>query len=111
MQAMLLFLEPVSAMTSDVPPAWAAYIAQLRAAGVMRGGEHLAPPATATTLRLAEGRRTVQDGPFLDSKEQLGGFILIEVPGMAEALEWAARCPAAAVGAVEVRPVLPPPPA
>jgi hypothetical protein len=53
-----------------------------------------------------DGQRQVQDGPFADTKEQLGGYVIIETPSLDTALEWAARCPAAAQGAVEVRPVL-----
>jgi len=49
----------------------------------------------------------VQDGPFADTKEQLGGFIIMELPSLDAALDWAARCPAAALGAVEVRPLAP----
>jgi hypothetical protein len=92
---------------------WAAYTAYSRAlaeAGVMVGGAGLQQPMAATTLRLRGGKRQVQDGPFADTKEQLGGFFLIEVPDLDKALEWAARCPAASTGSVEVRPVLPPPP-
>jgi hypothetical protein len=54
---------------------------------------------------LKDGQRRVQDGPFAESKEQLGGFMILDLPSIDEALEWAARCPAAATGAVEVRPV------
>jgi hypothetical protein len=86
--------------------AWRAYAETLRNAGVMAGGSGLEPPSTATTVRLRKGERTVQDGPFADTKEQLGGFIIIDVPDLDTALEWAARCPAAADGTVEVRPAL-----
>lgn len=58
-------------------------------------------------MRLQGGQRQVQDGPYADTKEQLGGYILIDVPDLDTALDWAARCPAAAYGAVEVRPILP----
>jgi len=58
-------------------------------------------------VRLKDGKRRVQDGPFADTKEQLGGFTILELPSLDEALEWAARCPAASTGAVEVRPVSP----
>ncbi len=95
------------------PEYWAAYGAYSKAlsdAGVGVGGAGLLPPSTATTLRLRNGKRQVQDGPFADTKEMLGGFFLIEVPDLSAALEWAARCPSAHRGAVEVRPVLPPPP-
>jgi hypothetical protein len=64
----------------------------------------------ATTIRLAGGKRQVQDGPFADTKEMLGGLFMIEVPDLDAALQWAARCPAADGGSVEVRPMMPPPP-
>ena len=92
---------------------WAAYTAYsqaLVAAGVAAGGAGLQPPASATTVRLREGKRRVQDGPFADTKELLGGLFMIDVPDLSAALEWAARCPSAATGSVEVRPMLPPPP-
>ena len=53
------------------------------------------------------GKRQVQDGPYADTKEKLGGFFIIDVPDLDKALEWAARCPAASTGSVEVRPTLP----
>lgn len=84
-------------------PAWAAYTNALIEAGVMRGGNELAHAETATIVRLRDGRRHVQDGPFAETKEQLGGFYLIETETLDEALDWAARCPAAAFGAIEVR--------
>ena len=87
-------------------PAWGAYTKALIDAGVMRGGNALKPVHTATTVRLRDGKRQVQDGPFADSKEQLGGYFIIEVPNLDAALEWAAKNPAAAKGAVEVRPVV-----
>jgi hypothetical protein len=85
--------------------AWRAYDKALRAAGAYGGGAPLKDVATATTVRLREGRRHVQDGPFAEGKEELGGFIILEAPSLDAALEWAARCPAAASGAVEVRPI------
>ncbi|QEH36797.1 YCII-related domain protein [Aquisphaera giovannonii] len=87
--------------------AWKAYAEALTEAGVKVGGRGLMAPSTATTVRLREGERFVQDGPYADTKEQLGGFCLIEVPDLDAALDWAARCPAAATGVVEVRPALP----
>ena len=84
---------------------WIAYTTALREAGVMVGGNPLAPAATATTMRLRDGHRQVQDGPVAASKEQLGGYYLIEAADLDAALEWAARCPAAAYGSVEVRPI------
>ena len=85
--------------------AWRAYHKALVAAGAHVSGAPLKDVVTATTVRLRDGRRQVQDGPFAEAKEQLGGFIILEVASLDAALEWAARCPAAASGAVEVRPV------
>ena len=90
--------------------AWTAYAQALGAAGVVVGGAGLQPPAMATTVRVRGGQRQVQDGPFADTKELLGGFFLIDVPDLDTALEWAARCPASATGSVEVRPLVPPRP-
>lgn len=86
--------------------AWRAYHKAMVDAGVLVGGSALQPPATGTTVRLKGGKRQVQDGPYADTKEQLGGYIILELPSLDAALDWAARCPAAATGAVEVRPVL-----
>jgi len=86
--------------------AYRAYTQALTSAGVMIGGAGLQPPPTATTVRQRSGKRQVQDGPFAEAKEQLGGYYVIEVPDLDHALEWAARCPAASSGAVEVRPHL-----
>lgn len=85
---------------------WTAYSRTLAGAGVMVGGNGLQPPETATVLRLRDGRREVQDGPFADTKEQLGGYFVLETPDLDAALEWAARYPAAANGSLELRPVL-----
>ena len=84
--------------------AWRAYHKSLVVAGVYVGGAPLKDVGTATTVRLKDGHRRVQDGPFAEAKEQLGGFMLLDLPSLDAALEWAARCPAAATGAVEVRP-------
>ena len=86
--------------------AWRAYHKALTDAGVYVNGSPLQPGATGTTLRMKNGKRQVQDGPYADTKEQLGGFIILELPSLDAALEWAVRCPAAASGAVEVRPLL-----
>ena len=85
--------------------AWKAYHQALVQAGVIAGGHALQPPVTGTTVRLTGGKPDVQDGPYADTKEQLGGFIDLELPSLDAALEWAARCPAAAYGAVEIRPI------
>jgi hypothetical protein len=90
---------------------WSAYMGAMAGAGVMVGGNGLQPPETGTTLRIENGTRHVQDGPFADTKEMLGGYVVVDVPDLDAALEWAARAPCATAGSVEVRPVLPPPPA
>jgi hypothetical protein len=66
---------------------------------------HESGVATGTSLRIRGGKRHIQDGPFADSKEQLGGFFIIDVSDFDAALEWAARCPSAQTGGVEVRPI------
>jgi hypothetical protein len=85
--------------------AWRAYYRSLVASGAYVGGDALLPSDRATTVRLQGGRRHVQDGPYADTKEQLGGYIVLDLPSLDAALECAARCPAAATGAVEVRPL------
>ena len=85
---------------------WGAYTQALIDAGVLVGGNALHPAHTATTLRVRGETRDIQDGPYAASKEHLGGYYIIEVPDLDTALEWAARNPAAASGAVEVRPVI-----
>lgn len=88
--------------------AWTAYIGALNAAGVVVKGDGLMPPDAATTVRIKAGERLVQDGPASATKEQLGGYFVIDVPDLETALAWAARSPNTPVGATEVRPVLPP---
>lgn len=74
-------------------------------AGVFVTGEALKPVATATTVRVRHGKVTHTDGPFAETKEALGGFYLLDVPTLDDALGWAAKLPEAASGSVEVRPV------
>lgn len=116
MQYMILALEDPEAFDSredqradDYWSSWRGYIDALTDSGVLVGAGGLHPPSTATTLRLRDGRRLLQDGPYADTKEQLGGYFVLEVPTLDAALDWAARCPAATAGSVEVRPLLPPP--
>jgi hypothetical protein len=75
-------------------------------AGVLVGGEGLQPTATATTVRVRDGERMLTDGPYAETKEQLGGYYLIECQDLDDALSWAARIPEAKTGAVEVRPLM-----
>ncbi|MEM9384848.1 MAG: YciI family protein [Pseudomonadota bacterium] len=117
MQYMLMFTEDKDAFAKREDPAradaywgaWQDYVQTLRESGVVVNGDGLMPPHTATTVRVRDGKRVVQDGPFADSKEQLGGYFVIEVTDLDAALTWAACSPAATYGSVEVRPVLPPP--
>jgi hypothetical protein len=85
--------------------AFSAYTEALKSAGTLRGSNRLQPSTAATTVRLVDGKSQVLDGPFVDSKEQLAGFYLIDVPDLDAAIAWAARCPGASFGVVEVRPI------
>lgn len=87
--------------------AWRAYYKAVVDAGIYAGGNPLQPPEMGTTVRHRDGRRQIQDGPYANTKEQLGGLMVLELPSLDAALEWAARCPAASYGAVEVRPLSP----
>lgn len=116
MQYMLLLNESAAEFARRNDPAesgaywggWTDFIAAMAQAGVIVKGDGLQPPMSATTVRIRDGKRLVQDGPFADTKEQLGGYFVIEVPSLEAALEWAARSPSASSASVEVRPVLPP---
>ncbi|MBI2513519.1 MAG: YciI family protein [Opitutae bacterium] len=93
---------------ADIPAlaaAGRAYGEALQSAGVFVAGAGLHPPQNATTVSVRDGQRHVQDGPFADTKEFLGGFVIIDVPNLDAALEWAARHPSAATAWIEVRPL------
>lgn len=115
MRYMLLIYAPEAADPEPPDPAvmkrWYDYSAELDESGAMLAGDALQPTATATTVRNRDGERHVTDGPFAETKEVLGGYYLIDVDSLDEALDWAARCPGADHGSVEVRPVLELPPA
>ena len=85
--------------------AYTAYTEALTKAGALKGTNRLQPSSSATTVRIASGKTQVLDGPYADSKEQLGGYYLIDVPDLDAALSWAARCPTVGHGVVEVRPL------
>jgi hypothetical protein len=89
---------------------WMAYGAALQQAGVLVSGAGLEPITTATTLRSKDGKRQVQDGPYADTKDQFGGFYIVDVPSLDVALEWASKSPCLPNGAIEVRPLIPFPP-
>ena len=86
--------------------AYRAYMEAMTKAGVLKSSSGLEPTASATTVRVANGKTQVLDGPYADSKEQLGGFHIIEVADLDAAISWAARSPTALHGIVEVRPVM-----
>jgi hypothetical protein len=85
--------------------AYMAYTEALEKAGVRVASNRLRPIANATTVRIADGKTNVLNGPYADTREQLGGYYLIDVADLDAALSWAARCPGASHGAVEVRPI------
>ncbi len=82
-----------------------AYLDALNQAGVSFITEGLHPTSAATTVHTQNGKKVITHGPFAETKEQIGGFFLIEVPNLDEAIEWAARCPASRWGTIEIRPV------
>ena len=87
--------------------AWRAYHRALVDAGVYVTGDPLHAPETGTTVRHRDGKKHIQDGPYANTKEQLAGFIILDLPSLDTALEWASRCPSTFRGAVEVRPLAP----
>jgi hypothetical protein len=114
MEYMLLFNSPAADLqrTPEDPPSaqywesWRAFMGVIYASGVVKSGHALHGPTTATTMRLRDGKRHVHDGPFADTKELLGGYLIIEVDSLDEALLWAARSPSSSTGSTEIRPVL-----
>ena len=100
---------------SDVPPAedaanashaaYGAFTSDITARGLFQAGEALTPTSTATTVRIVDGETVTTDGPFAETKEALGGFYLIEARDLDQAIEIAAKIPAAALGSIEIRPI------
>ncbi|RSM80272.1 hypothetical protein DL991_11830 [Amycolatopsis sp. WAC 01375] len=101
----------IQAAAGDVEPQctvedWMAYDKQVKDAGIWSAGESLADLVTATTVQVdRDGKRTVTDGPYAETREVLGGFYVIDVPDLDTALDWATRCPGARDGSVVIRPV------
>jgi hypothetical protein len=85
--------------------AYGSYTNAMMAAGVLVAGERLRESTTATTVSIRDGKTCVLDGPYAETKEQLGGFYIIDVPDLDSAISWAARCPSASIGSIEVRPI------
>jgi hypothetical protein len=88
----------------EVMAAYNRYTQELIDADVMRTGSELAPVHTATTVRVRDGKTFCTDGPYTETKEQLGGYYLIDCASLDEAIQWASRCPSSGVGSIEVRP-------
>lgn len=109
MKYILLVHLPKEALDAPKDPAAVAagraYGEALHAAGIFVAGAGLGSPQNATTVTVRDGKRQVQDGPYAESKEFLGGFVVIDVPNLDAALEWAARNPSAALGTIEVQPL------
>ena len=110
MKYMLLIYEDDTervAMMDERMPNCAAYAEAMKKAGIYLGGERLRAAGSTTSVRVVGGKTQVIDGPYVEAKEQLGGFHVIDVPDLDTALAWAARCPSASRGLVEVRPIWP----
>ncbi|MEO6351222.1 MAG: YciI family protein [Candidatus Limnocylindrales bacterium] len=106
--ALLIYVapfEPTDAENAEVMASYNAFSAEAVQADVMRGGEALEDAKTATTVRVRDGQTLVTDGPFAETKEEFGGFYLIEAANLDEAIKWAAKIPGAVRGSIEIRPV------
>jgi len=91
--------------TYQISAAYGAYTEALKKSGTWLAGDRLRPTQATTSVRMTDGKTNVLDGPYADTKEQLAGFYMIEATDIDTAIEWAARCPAASTGTVEVRPI------
>jgi hypothetical protein len=94
--------EEMDAMMGD----YYSYTEAMQKAGVSLAGDALQPTATATTVRVKDGKKVTTHGPFAETKEQLGGYYLLNCDNLDEAIDWAAKCPGALVGSIEVRPIM-----
>ncbi|MER8580852.1 YciI family protein [Mesorhizobium sp. M1423] len=90
---------------TQMSSAYVAYTEALKKSGAWLAGDRLKPTQSATSVRMANGKTNVLDGPYADTKEQLAGFYMIEAEDVDAAIAWAARCPGASTGTVEVRPI------
>lgn len=109
---LLIYSEPwdgsnmTEAMQAAELAKWFEYTADMQAAGVHIAGDALRETETATSVRVRDGKTLTTDGPFAGTKEILGGYYLVDVPSLDEALAWAAKCPGARYGTIEVRPLM-----
>ena len=113
MRYMLLIYEAQEILSSYTPEkmgevmaAYNGYTEELQASGKFLGGEALLPTSSATTIRVRDGKTVTTDGPFAETKEQLGGYYAVEADNLDEAMEWAAKIPGALTGSIEVRPIM-----
>ena len=107
--ALLIYVEPWESTPEqdrEVMEAYNAFGREVAEAGVMRGGEALHEAKTATSVRVRNGQTLVTDGPFAETKEEFGGFYMIEAANLDEAIKWAAKIPGAARGTIEIRPIV-----
>ncbi|MDH6230616.1 hypothetical protein M2281_001188 [Mesorhizobium soli] len=107
---LLIYVDEASARANPervkaVSPAYVTYSDAMQEAGILLGGQRLRPTADATTVRTRSGKTEVLEGPYAETREQLGGYYMIEAPDLDAAIAWAARCPGAEHGTVEVRPL------
>ena len=98
--------ETTSDMSPEAMGQWEAFTKEVMAAGVHEDSRALQPVSTATTVRVRNGETVTTDGPFAETKEQLGGFYLLNCKDLDEAIAYAARIPSAPRGSIEVRPVM-----
>ena len=113
MRYMLLIYEAEQMMSNydeakmgEVMAAYGSYTKELQDSGKFLGGEALLPTTSSTTLRVRDGKTVTTDGPFAETKEQLGGYYAVEADNLDEAMEWAAKIPGALSGSIEVRPIM-----
>ncbi|MET3898293.1 hypothetical protein ABIB57_002242 [Devosia sp. UYZn731] len=107
MRYMCLIHHDEAALAAAPPSLWGEYAAfnEAMAKAGMTSGEGLEPSSKATSVRVNAGKKTVIDGPYADTKEQFAGYFIVDVPDLDAALDWAARCPSAQYGTIEVRPI------
>ncbi len=97
---------PQSPEMGEMMQRYGAFTQEVRENGVMKAGDPLQPISTATTVRVRDGATHTTDGPFAETKEQLGGYYILDCDNLDEAIEYAAKIPSAAFGSIEVRPVM-----
>ncbi len=106
MQYLLLIHDDPASYYDGLMEEYGAFTQALAASGALVGANQLKPTDTATTVRVRDGETLCTDGPFIETKEALGGYYLVDVGSLDEAIEWAAKIPSARIGHIEVRPVV-----